>query len=33
MTKELYGVIPVDTRKPYDVRDIIARIVDGSEYA
>ena len=28
---ELYGVIPVDTRKPYDVREIIARIVDGSE--
>jgi hypothetical protein len=24
--KEIYGVIPVDTRKPYDVRDIIARI-------
>ena len=30
--KELYGVIPVDTRKPYDVREIIARIVDGSEF-
>jgi 3-methylcrotonyl-CoA carboxylase beta subunit len=29
---ELYGVIPVDTRKPYDVREIIARIVDGSEF-
>jgi 3-methylcrotonyl-CoA carboxylase beta subunit len=29
--KELYGVIPVDTRKPFDVREIIARIVDGSE--
>ena len=28
---ELYGVIPVDTRKPYDVREVIARIVDGSE--
>ena len=28
---ELYGVIPVDTRKPFDVREIIARIVDGSE--
>jgi acetyl-CoA carboxylase carboxyltransferase component len=27
---ELYGVIPSDTRKPYDVREIIARIVDGS---
>jgi 3-methylcrotonyl-CoA carboxylase beta subunit len=31
-TKEIYGVIPVDTRKPYDVREIIARIVDGSEF-
>ncbi|MGV3725443.1 carboxyl transferase domain-containing protein [Hydrogenophaga sp.] len=31
-TQELYGVIPADTRKPYDVREIIARIVDGSEF-
>ena len=30
--EELYGVIPVDTRKPFDVREIIARIVDGSEF-
>jgi 3-methylcrotonyl-CoA carboxylase beta subunit len=30
---ELYGVIPTDTRKPYDVREVIARIVDGSEFA
>ena len=29
---ELYGVIPADTRKPFDVREIIARIVDGSEF-
>jgi 3-methylcrotonyl-CoA carboxylase beta subunit len=29
--EELYGVIPVDTRKPFDVREIIARIVDASE--
>ncbi len=29
--KELYGVIPADTRKPFDVREVIARIVDGSE--
>ncbi len=29
--EELYGVIPTDTRKPYDVREIIARIVDNSE--
>ena len=28
---ELYGVIPTDTRKPFDVREVIARIVDGSE--
>lgn len=30
--EEIYGIIPADTRKPYDVRDIIARIVDGSEF-
>lgn len=30
--EELYGVIPVDTRKPFDVREIIARLVDGSEF-
>ena len=30
--QELYGVIPVDTRKPFDVHEIIARIVDGSEF-
>jgi len=29
--KEIYGVIPTDTRKPFDVREVIARIVDGSE--
>ena len=29
---ELYGVIPTDTRKPFDVREIIARVVDGSEF-
>jgi 3-methylcrotonyl-CoA carboxylase beta subunit len=29
---ELYGVIPVDTRKPYDVKEVIARVVDGSEF-
>ena len=28
---ELYGVVPADTREPYDVRALIARIVDGSE--
>ena len=31
-TSELYGVIPADTRKPYDVREIIARLVDGSHF-
>src|SRR5499425_1252308 len=30
--EEIYGVVPVDVRKPFDVRDIIARIVDGSEF-
>jgi 3-methylcrotonyl-CoA carboxylase beta subunit len=29
---ELYGVIPTDTRKPFDVREVIARIVDASEF-
>jgi len=29
---ELYGVVPVDTRKPYDVREVIARIVDDSAF-
>jgi 3-methylcrotonyl-CoA carboxylase beta subunit len=28
--EELYGVIPADTRKPYDMREVIARLVDGS---
>ncbi|HEY1986917.1 MAG TPA: carboxyl transferase domain-containing protein [Terracidiphilus sp.] len=28
--EELYGIVPADTRKPYDVREVIARIVDGS---
>ncbi|MEF8699054.1 MAG: carboxyl transferase domain-containing protein [Candidatus Accumulibacter sp. UW20] len=29
---ELYGVIPSDARKPFDVREIIVRIVDGSDF-
>ena len=29
---ELHGVIPTDTRKPFDIREVIARIVDGSEF-
>ena len=28
---ELYGVVPMDTRTPYDIREIIARLVDLSE--
>ncbi|RDE10532.1 carboxyl transferase domain-containing protein [Pelagibacterium lacus] len=30
--EELYGVIPSDLRTPYDVHDVIARIVDGSQF-
>lgn len=30
--KDIYGIIPEDTRKPFDVREIIARLVDGSEF-
>ncbi len=30
--KEMYGVIPADSRYPFDVREIIARTVDGSEF-
>ncbi|MFF4749869.1 carboxyl transferase domain-containing protein [Streptomyces sp. NPDC002514] len=29
----LYGAVPVDPRTPYDVREIIARVVDGSRFA
>ena len=29
---ELYGVVPKDTRRPFDIREVIARIVDGSEF-
>jgi 3-methylcrotonyl-CoA carboxylase beta subunit len=29
---ELYGVVPQDVRAPYDVHEVIARIVDGSEF-
>ena len=29
---ELYGLIPDDVRAPYDVREVIARLVDGSEF-
>ncbi len=30
--EELYGIVPADLRKPYDVREVIARLVDGSEF-
>jgi 3-methylcrotonyl-CoA carboxylase beta subunit len=30
--EDLYGVIPTDSKKPFDVREIIARIVDGSDF-
>jgi 3-methylcrotonyl-CoA carboxylase beta subunit len=30
--EEIYGVIPTDTRRPYDVREVIARLVDGSRF-
>jgi 3-methylcrotonyl-CoA carboxylase beta subunit len=29
--QDIYGVVPTDVRKPYDAREVIARIVDGSE--
>ena len=29
---DIYGVVPMDTRKPYDIREIIARLVDASEF-
>ncbi len=28
---EIPGIVPIDSRKPYDVREVIARLVDGSE--
>ena len=30
--QEIYGIVPADSRKSYDVREIIARIVDGSDF-
>ncbi|WP_252275410.1 carboxyl transferase domain-containing protein [Pseudomonas subflava] len=29
---ELYGVIPADAKQPFDVREVISRVVDGSEF-
>ena len=31
-SEEIYGIIPTDTRRQYDVREVIARIVDGSRF-
>ncbi|GAA0451187.1 MULTISPECIES: carboxyl transferase domain-containing protein [Sphingomonas] len=30
--EELYGIVPQDVRAPYDVHEVIARLVDGSEF-
>lgn len=30
--KELYGIVGADLRRPYDVREVIARVVDGSDF-
>jgi 3-methylcrotonyl-CoA carboxylase beta subunit len=30
--EDIYGIVPKDTRQPYDIREIIARIVDGSDF-
>lgn len=30
-SKELYGIVPKDARQPFDIREVIARLVDGSE--
>ena len=30
--EELLGIVPVDYRKPYDVREVVARLVDGSDF-
>ncbi len=30
--EELYGIVPKDTRRPFDIREVIARIVDGSDF-
>jgi len=31
-SEEIYGIIPKDARQPFDIREIIARVVDGSEF-
>jgi 3-methylcrotonyl-CoA carboxylase beta subunit len=30
--EDLYGVIPADSKQPFDIREVIARVVDGSEF-
>jgi len=30
--EDIYGVIPADSKQPFDVREVIARVVDGSEF-
>ncbi|MEX0921772.1 MAG: carboxyl transferase domain-containing protein [Rhodovibrionaceae bacterium] len=30
--EEIYGIVPPDLKKPYDVKEVIARLVDGSEF-
>ena len=30
--EDIYGVIPADSKQPYDVREVIARVVDGSDF-
>ncbi len=30
--EELYGIVPKDTRRPFDIREVIARLVDGSDF-
>ena len=32
-TEEIFGILPRDTRTPYDIREIIARLVDGSRFS
>ncbi len=31
-TEELLGIVPADPRRPFDIREVIARIVDGSDF-
>ena len=30
--EEIYGILPTDTRQPYDVRELLARLLDGSRF-